>query len=393
MAERVAVPRFVGGTGRLAINQPSQTSRERTINRVVQSTQGFGGKVEKRLRGRPGLTAFASIAGQIDTSALQYQDGVAFCCTGTSFSQIFDDGGTVPIGTITYNASFKATMVAAGSVSSGDGSTQVMIVSSAGDVYVYDTATAVFTNIPFIDPVSGNPFPVAMCEFMDGYFLAQRLNSRRVYYSALEDATTWDFTFGYFERSWGGDNISFIKRSGRQLWVVGTKTSEVWADSGNQNDPFAPIQGALLDIGCIAKYTGQRDGETITWVNLSEHGGGLVVRANGYQPQEVSTYPISLMLQQVDTIGFLSLCEAYVHQTEGHRFYQLHVPIIDTTPVLDFSESEWVEWAMWNTAQAIWEAHIGRCQAYAFERQLIGVRNSGIIYEQSFNVYSDGIVP
>lgn len=389
MPERIPVPRFVGGTGRIS---SGQVSRERTINRVIQSAQGFGGKVERFMRGRPGLSPFAQID-DTDTSAAFYQDGLAFVCCGTTFAEVFDNGTTIPRGTITYNADRMATIVGSGSVAQvGSGSTQLLIVSSAGDVYVYDTTTTVFSQVTFTDPVTGNTIVVAMCEYMDGYFLALALNTRRVYFSALENALTWDFTFGYFERSWGSDNIRFIKRSGRQLWVVGSKTSEVWADTGNQNDPFAPIQGALLDIGCVADYSGQRDGETITWVNQSELGGGLVVRASGYQPENISTYPIALMVEGPTTAGLLRLCEAFTHEMEGHRFYQLHVPIIDTTPVFDFTETEWSEWAMWNTAQAIFETHIARCHTFAFEKHLVGVRESGIIYEQSFAFDDDGIV-
>jgi hypothetical protein len=385
MAERIPVPRFVGGTGRL---KTLQASAERTINRFPESTKGLGGKVERYLRPRECLNPFAHIL-DTDTSAFFYQDGVLFCCCGTTFAQIFANGTSVARGTITYDADRMATMVGSGTVDSGSGGHQVMIVSSAGDVYVYDTVTLAFTQVTFDD---GSPIVVAMCEFMDGYFLALALNSRRVYYSALEDALTWDFTFGYFEVSWASDNVYAIKRSGRQLWLIGSKTSEVYADTGNANSPFAPIQGALLDIGSLAPYSVQRDGETISWLSQSEHGGGLVVRASGYTPQQISTYPIAIMINQADTVGFLRLCEAFVHENEQHTFYWLHVPIIDTTPVFDFSEVEWSERAMWNTAQASWEPHIARCQAYAFERHLIGDRTSGIIYEQSFDFLSDGLL-
>lgn len=387
MASRLPVERFVGGTGLLTTGV---ASRERTINRVIQSTQNFGGKVQKFLRGRPGLNPFAQVS-DTDTSALFYQDSFTYACTGTTFSQVFFDGTTIVRGTITYDARYMATIVGGGTPASGDGSKQIMIVSSAGDVYVYNQETFAFTQVPLIDPVTGLPFGFVMCEFMDGYFLGLRGNSRRVYYSALENALLWDLTFGYFERSWASDNILGFKRSGRQLWLLGSKTGEVWADTGNQNDPFAPIQGALLDIGTIAPFTIQRDGETLTWLNYSEHGDGLVVRASGYQPSQIQTYPIAQMIQQQITAGQLSFSEACVCQMEGHVFYELHIPEIDTTPVFDIPESEWVEWAQWDIANAIWLPRIVRCHAAAFEKHLVGVRDSGVIYQQSFDYFDDGI--
>lgn len=386
MAPRVPVPRFIGGTGRL---KSPQASVERTINRFLERTLGLGGKVERYLRSRPGLEPFAEIY-DTDTSELLYQDGYCFTCTGTTFAQVFADGQTILRGTISYDATRRATMVMSGTPQSGSGSQQILIVSSGGDVYVYDAATTVFAPITDFGPAVGRT--MAMCEFMDGYFLVLLGASRRVYYSTLEDALTWDLTFGYFERSWAGDNLMAMKRSGRQLWLVGSKTSEVWADTGDANSPFAPIQGALIDMGTVCLYSTQRDGETLSWLSNNEMGGGLLVRATGYRLQEISTYPIALMVQQQLTIGDLRLCEGFLRQVEGHTFYQLAVPNIDTTPLFDYTEQEWVEWAMWNTAQAVWEPHIARCHAYAFERHLVGDRTSGIIYEESMDVYDDGLI-
>lgn len=381
MAERVPCPRFVGGTGRL---RTPQGSVERTINRFIESTLGNGGKVQRYLRPAEGLNPFAEVL-DTDTSGIISQDGYTYCCTGTTFSQIFSDGTTIARGTIAYDPDRPATMAISRSPASGSGSRQLMIVS-AGQVYVWNFTDETFVQVDFGDIV------VQMCEFMDGYFFALERDSRRVYYSALEDATIWDFTFGYFERSWGGDNISFIKRSGRQLWVVGTKTSEVWADTGNANDPFAPIQGAFIDQGSIAPFAGQRDGETITWLNQDERGGGVVVRATGYSPSQISSYAVAFMIQQALTQGDLSRCEAFVHQLDNHRFYWLHVPNIDTTPVFDYTEQEWCERAMWIWQQAIWEPHIARCHAYAFERHLVGVRESGIIYQLAPEFLDDGVI-
>lgn len=383
MAQRIPVPRFIGGTGRL---KSSQVSVERAINRYQESTNGLGGKVERYLRQAEGLSPFAEIL-DADTSELFYQDGRAFACCGTTFAEVFANGTTLVRGTIAYNGT-KATMVSNGGTGSGAGPSvgHQIGICSAGLVYIYDSDSHVFTQVDFLGVV------IAMLEYIDGYMLALALNSRRVFYSSLFNGLTWDFGFGYIERSWGADNINFIKRSGRQIWLVGTKTTEVWADTGNASNPFAPIQGAFLDIGSIAAFAGQRDGETISWLNQDERGGGLVVRASGYQPQQISTYPLAIMVQQALTVGTLSLCEAFVHQIEGHRFYWLHVDNIDTTPVFDFIEQEWHERAMWNTADAVFEPHIARCHTYAFERHLVGVEDSGILYELSPNVYDDSVV-
>lgn len=373
MPERIPVPQFIGGSNRLI---SPQASPNMTINLFPEKTQ-VGGKVQVYLRPTEGIRTHAQFA-SIDTSELFAQDDRGYACCGTVFGEFLGDGSSIARGTIAYDGT-RATMC-----SNGTAGHQVMIVS-AGHVYIYDTISDVFSEVDFGGRL------IAMCEFMDGYFFALLRNSRTVYYSDLEDGLSWDFTFQLFERSWGSDNISFIKRSGRQLWLVGTKTGEVWADVGSGNTIFAPVQGVFLDQGCIAPFTGQRDGKTLTWLNQDERGGGLVVRANGYQPQDISTYAIDAMIQRDQNL--LSNSEAFIHQNMGHVFYWLHLDGSETTPTLDLSEEVWSERAIWEPDNARYVPHIARCHCYVFERHFVGVRESGIVYELSTNFLTDGIVP
>ncbi len=372
--QRIRVPRFIGGTNLLISRQMSD---ERTINLFQETTRG-GGKVEKGLRPSEGMRQHA-VVNATDTSAAFSQDGRAWTVTGTVLAEIFADGSVIERGTVDYDGT-KATMASNGSAGHQLG------VCSAKKLYVLDLDTNVFT---LVADFQSNNVDVRMIEFMDGYLFALQEDTRRVYYSALEDMLTWDFTFGYLERSWGSDNISFIKRAGRQLWFVGTLTSEVWADNGNAEIPFAPIQGAFLDIGSCAPFSGVRDGATITWLSQDERGAGMVVRAAGYDPEQVSTPAIATMIQLENSD--LSTSEAFVHQIGGHQFYWLYVPGLDTTPVFDFLEGIWSERAMWNKVYGIWEPHVARCHMYAFQKNLVGVRDNGVIYHLSPD-YKDNVL-
>lgn len=381
-SSRVAIARFVGGSNVL---RPSAISNERTINLFRESTLGFGGKTDRWLKPVEGIEAHASVT-DIDTNCLFYQDDHLYFVCGQTFGEVLDGGTTVYLGTVSESELNPATMC-----SNGSAGHQVMI-TSGGLVYIYDQDSTAFTHIDMGDDEG----QILMGEFMDGYFFAQVAFSRRVRFSALEDGTSWD-PLDVFERSWGSDNISFIKRSGRQLWIVGTKTSEVWADNGGALLPFAPIQGVFLDMGSIASFSGQRDGTSLIWLSQDERGGGLVVRANGYTPQEISTYAVDFKIQAQarppndESVG-MGRAEAFVHQIEGHVFYWIQVPGLDTTPVFDLVEQEWHERAMWLPLEARWIPHLARCHAFAFERHFIGVRSSGIIYELSAAFMDDGLL-
>lgn len=381
MGDRIPVSRFVGGSERLIAQQ---ANNERTIN-LFSETSKAGGKTQRYLRPAEGITPFASISGGVvNTGEMFYQDGRLFACCGTKFVEIGVDGVVTDRGTIAYHPDDKPTMCSNGltAPSSAEPGHQVMIVSN-GHVYIFDTASAAFSEVDFGGRV------ISTCEYMDGYFLASKLNSRIVYYSALTNGLSWDFTLGFLTRSWGSDAISFIKRAGRQLWIVGTKTTEIWADTGNANTPFAPIQGAFIDRGCVARFTGQRDGDTLTWMSLDERGGGEIIRAAGYSPQAISTYSIARAIQQSGNEQILNHSEAFVHQIDGHLFYWLYVIHLDTTLVLDFVEQEWAERAMWLLETAEWVPHYARCHAYAYEFHLVGARNSGVIYRLSTDYLED----
>lgn len=377
--ERVPVPNFVGGSNILTA---PNASFQQTVNFFSETTSPYG-KTQRYLRATEGLKAFYSIP-DVDTSCLFYQDGRAFGVTGTIFWEGFDNGTIIIRGAVPYSGtpnSAPATMA-----SNGSAGNQVCIVS-ASVTSIFNTLTNVFTS----DVLTG--VDAQMVEFMDGYFFILVGGSRQVRFSDLEDGLTWP-GLNVFERSWGSDNISFIKRVGRALFVVGTLTGEVWADNGNANTPFAPIQGVFLDQGCIGPFSAVRDGESIIWMNQDERGGGLIVRAKGYQPTPVSTYSVNLAVQAGPAvIPSHILGVSFVHQLEGHLFYWLQIDGLTPTPVFDLTENEWAQRGMWNTQTASYDPHIARCHAYAYERHLIGERASGIVYELSPKYFTDGVYP
>ena len=361
--QRVPVKEFVGGTD---VFRSPQFSNQRSINIFQESTRGVGGKVAKGLRPAEGIQPFVYIP-DASTSALFYQDGRAFAACGNTFAEIFENGTYIVRGTMAYDGT------PASIASNGSAGSQLAVVSGK-ILYIYDFVGNTLT----AQSVDGQQ--IAMVEYVDGYFLALVLNTRRYHYSAINDGTSWA-ALDYIERNWGSDNIAFLIRSGRQVWVVGTATTEIHANSGNANVPFAPIQGAFVDMGAFAAWTAKRDGDTITWMSQDERGGGLVVRATGYSPSQINTYGVAPFIQSSETV--LAQAEAFVHQIDGHVFYWLYIPGMDTTLVYDFTESMWSERAMWDQENGVWEPHIARSHCYAWGRHLVGARDTGMIYEMS----------
>ena len=82
-----------------------------------------------------------------------------------------------------------------------------------------------------------------------------KTDSRTFAFSDLEDGTVWA-ALDVNERSEASDNIVAMVRSHREIWLLGSQTSEVWFDQGDPLNPFAPIQGVFVEQGCAAPYSG-----------------------------------------------------------------------------------------------------------------------------------------
>lgn len=374
MGQRVVVPRFVGGSNRLF--NPN-ASNEVTINYFLERTLS-GVKGELYLRRTEGFRLHAHNPAVVDVTAQFAQDGRAWGVCQNVYFEFLDGGTIIPIGIVAYDGN------PAFIVSNGSGGGQNAICSG-GHYYVHDLLTDAFAEV-----VIDAGIDVAMIEYLDGYILALERDTTRFYFSAINDAATFD-PLDFYDRIWGSDNIAFIKRSGRQLWVGGTKTTEIWGDNGQPLNPFAPIQGVFLDRGCISGWTAQRDGDGLTWLQGDERGGGVVVRATGYQPDMISTNAISTKIQDAAFRGQadpgeqdpLRRSEGLTWQVDGHTFYALNVPTLKTTPVFDFTLNQWHERADWNYVTATWERWFVRSHCFAFERHYVGSRTQGAIWEMS----------
>lgn len=373
------IPGFVGGSNVL---QSRMADCERTINFYPEPTQSGGAKVEYYLRRTEG-TRLRYYVGPDEVTALFYQDGRAFGVAGTNFIEMFDDYTALIRGTVAFDGIDVATID-----SNGD---QLFIVAGS-EGYTYDLATDVLTQITDMDFPSGEAVGGL---YFAGYFLVWRRNSRIFQWSALEDGTAWD-ALDVAERIWASDFISFIIRLGTVFFIVGTKTTEVWWATGSV-EIFGPAQGTLIEHGCIARQTRARistnGADTIAWLDQTERGGGVVVVAKGYQPQDVSTFAINQVTQLEE--GLENHAVAFAMNLYGHELYwlQMQDTTVTTTYVLDITTGLWHERAHWDPSTDVvsYVRHAALCHMYAFERHFIGSRFDGSIYELSTEYLSDDV--
>jgi len=261
--------------------------------------------------------------------------------------------------------------------SNGSGGNQ-LFVTSGGLGYVYDLALNTLTLIGDAD----FPFPAIMGAFCDGFFLVLKGGTNQFQWSALEDGFVWD-ALDVAQLSQSSDNLQSLIAVHGQVWLLGTKTSVVWADVGG-TQAFAPIPGSLMQVGSRAAFSGFAIDNALFWVGGNDQGQAVVFRGAGVGavPQRISTYAVEFALnnapQLEDAIG-------WGYQENGHTFYVLYVPSLPTTWVFDISMGVWHERALWDAVRMRDVPDLGRCHTYCFGVHLVGDRQSNAVYEQNFN--------
>lgn len=375
----VTLPGFAGPSNRLS---SVNADDEQTINLYPESTPPGSGKVPIYLKSTPCAQIFANGVDGTTRGTFQ-QDGRAFAVFGEDFTEIFANGTIAIYGTV-EDDDLPVSMA-----SNGTAGNQLLVIA-AGHGYILDTIGNTFAEITDPDfPVrDSSSLGAFMCWFMDGYFGVMVEGTRRFQISALEDGTSWD-ALDVAERSEGSDNIIATLRSHREIWQLGSQTTEVWYDNGDPLFPFAPIQGVFVEHGCKAPWSTHRVENTICWIGVDERGQGVVYRANGYTPERISTYAVELSLQ---TSLSLDDARGFAYQQDGHVFSWFFVPDLDKAWVYDWTEGRWHQRALWNTVTAEWTPYRASCHMLAFNEHLVGDPYVPALYTLKTDRYADEVV-
>lgn len=363
-------PNFIGPT--YTLRSPI-ASAERTVNWMPSINQSGG---QPWLAPTPGLVAWAQV-GSGPIRGMFAQNNRGFVVSGGQYYEVFPNRSAVLRGAVTSDGR-PATIH-----SNGSAGFQNFIVSGRVG-YIHNLSTNVYTQITD----AGFPlFNAASGFFVDGYFGAVLSNSTKFQLSNLLDGLSWD-ALDVAQRSWANDNIVSAITNHRELWLLGSQTSEIWVDTG-ATFPLAPIQGVFIEGGAFAEFSVAKLDNTIYWLEGDERGHATVRRANGYTPERVSTEAVEFHLSSYPR---LTDAIAWTYTQEGHAFYVLYLPSGDVHWVFDVSTNQWHERANWDTATMNWTPWTPRAHMFAWGKHLVGDRESGVVYEMRLDRYEDTVV-
>ncbi len=321
------------------------------------------------LYGTPGLSQFAVAGTGPIRACFASSNGRAFVVSGTELYEVLSNGTTSLRGTLD---TFRSNVTI-------DENLNQLAICDGQSVYILTYATNAFAKVT--DP--DLPASVGTITYIDGYFVVNQNNTGRFYVSELNDGLAWT-ALDFATAESAPDALSRVVRAVGQLWLLGTRSTEIWTNSGDVAFPFQKIAGAEIPIGVMSPHTAIDFGGSLMWVGADYEGEGIVYRANGFTPQRVSTEPIEIAIRAATD---KSQIKAMTYQQDGHAFYILTGGGLETSLVYDLTTNEWHERAY--MSNGIYEEHLMGGVMFAFGKHLVGDRRNGYVYNMSHEFYSD----
>ena len=217
---------------------------------------------------------------------------------------------------------------------------------------------------------------------IDNYFVYNRPDTQQFAASDLLSPITYGLSFA--SKFTGPDDLVSLIVANGQVYLLGEKTSEVWADTGAFPFAFQRIPGASSQHGIAAKFSMARLGNSFAYISRNDRGQAVVVQMNGYFPQRISTHAVenTLVNESIsDAIG-------YTYQLEGHECYVLTFPTLNLTWVYDITTGLWHKW-LWTDNENTYHRHRSNCSAVFQGLVLVGDYENGQIYELDPTNYTD----
>jgi hypothetical protein len=375
------LPGFVGPS---YVSQAVTFDQEELMNWYVEVAEVPGSTSKMWLAPTPGVTEIASVSGGSGRAHLAV-GSLEFAVIGDQFVQIDIAGNITNRGTV-VNDGLPATLS-----DSGNPNFEIFITSGRNG-YIYNYATTVFTQIAALNGKATKG------GYLEGYFISLDPFTASLYASELADGLTWNTGTSFAQRSLAADPwISFVI-SNRYIYLLGTETSEPWFNAGTSPFPFTPDPSGFFEFGCAATFSATVVDSAPVWLGRSKDGRGMVIRANGFNPEIISTYPIQALLNGLTTEGNFIISDAigFTYNDAGHTFYILSFNTFDLTLAWDSSNPNvangWAKRGTWLSEEnrfGIWRPCF---HAFVFGRHRMLDIGTGSIYvmDRAFGMDADG---
>lgn len=258
-----------------------------TLMNAYAEPLGAGGKAQIALYAAPGLKRWCDLRFGGFRGAM-VQDGSLYVASGPGLfkidvsGRVTDLSGLPGSGLVTFASNALATA-------------DTIIVADGAAYHLKQDRLTTYSSDAFTAPIS--------TAIINGRFIFP-LADGRWFYSNVNTTDVFGDSFYNAEGKPDGLVRAFVRRN--ELWLFGRETLEIWADTGDENDPFTRLGGGARAIGCVSAASVVELDDRIFWVDDNNH----VRMAVQYDGQKISTPFISRLIEaEPDKAGIR--CDTY----------------------------------------------------------------------------------
>lgn len=358
---------FVGPSGEArSLNQ----NAERTVNCYLEKNPSPGR--EWALYGTPGAKYYVSLPGglgQGSRGCIRKRD-LTFWVIGDVVYKMAADGSFGSLGSIGTTS---------GRVGMACNEEEVLIVDGQSGWIATNTTLTEIADVDF-------PAGVTVALYLDGYFIVLGDDTQRLFWNETPgNGSAWNgLDFASAE-----GNTDFLIGGvveGRNLWLFGVESTELWRNTGDAAQPFQRMDGVFIEKGIVSAWTAAKMDNGVFWLGRGENGDGIVFRSNGSSPQRVSTHALEAAIA-----GYSDISDAFAFcmEWEGHSWYVLTFPTADATWVYDAASDSWFEWLWRDPATNELHRHRAACHVFANRKHMLGDWEDGRVYFLASDAYTD----
>jgi len=359
---------FIGGSH---TNQSVSADAQRCVNLYPEMNEVGTGKEGDVgcLIGTPGLKLYGTVGSTGSVrGAFTASNNVLYVVILDTFYRVNSNNTLDTLGTL---------QTTSGIVSMADNGLQIFVVDGSNG-YIFTIGLGLFQDVTDPDFVGADKVT-----FQDGFFILNKPGTAQFYITSLYDGFNID-SLDFATAEGAPDKLISLLSDHRELWLFGEASIEVYFNSGNPDFPFERIEGAYIEQGCLATHSVAKLSGNVFWLGSDRSGGAVIFSASGYVPTRISTHAVELSLQ---ALSDLTGAVAFTYQQEGHEFYVLNVPGLNTTWVYDTTTQFWHERAFLNNG--VLERHRAGVHSYAYGKHIVGDYAEPILYEWRLDTYED----
>ena len=319
----------------------------------------------------------SSPAGAIFTGSIAYTGSGSTLATTLTVTAV--SSGTLYVGQTIQGAGVTANSIIT-ALGTGTGGTGTYTLNPVAQTVSSETMYAL--NFAFLPTTDGAFTGANIVDIVDNYFIYNDPNTQQWAASGVLSPITQPLSFA--AKFTAPDNLVSLIADHGQVYLLGEKSSEVWADQGTFPFAFQRIPGSSSQHGIAAAQSIARVANSFAYVSRNIRGQGQIMIMNGYMPTRISTHAVenTLVNQKIDD------AIAYTYQLEGHEVYVVTFPTIDITWAYDATTQLWHKW-LYVDSNNIYHRHRSNCAAVFNNVVIVGDYQNGNLYELDPDNYTD----